>query len=372
MRLPTTCACALLIASLTIAGCEHSATIPIDPETPWIQVTAGKQHACVLEESGDAYCWGDAELLGNGQSGFATLALEHVKAPAGVLFTNLSAGRAHTCALTRSATVYCWGSNNLGALGAGTGATGALPVPVSAPAGITFSAVTSGTDHSCALATTGPLYCWGQAPEGGGAVPTLVTLPSGVTFTSLTAGYRRTCGLTPAGAAYCWGENTYGAIGDSTTQDRTTPTLVHAPVGVSFVTITTGYEHTCALAASGVTYCWGHNEFGEVGDGSGSGQLTPVPVAPPPGVSFAAINAGGYHTCGITASGNVYCWGAESFGVTITGPKVPTSIDAAPGAHFASVDLGDGFTCGLTVDGYLRCWGGLVPVFPTGALQHLR
>ena len=357
MRLPTTSACALMAASLTIAGCEHP-TFPIIPEMTWVQVTAGKEHACVLHESGAAYCWGlNGGQFGNGKSGYGTSLLEGVKPPAGVLFTSLTAGRATTCALTRSATVYCWGSGLYGAIGDGTYETRLRPVPISAPAGITFSAVSAGGDFACALATTGAAYCWGSNLAAPGNLPTLVTAPAGVGFTALSAGYAHTCGLTTARTAYCWGVNTYGVVGDSTTQDRPTPTLVRAPAGVSFVAITAAYEHTCALAASGVTYCWGDNQFGEVGDGSGSLQLTPVAVAAPPGVSFVSIDAGGFHTCGITQSGNVYCWGPEA--------KVPTLIDPAPDEPFASTDLGDGFACGLTIAGHLRCWGGLVPILAT-------
>jgi len=204
--------------------------------------------------------------------------------------------------------------------------------------------------------TTGTAYCWGAVIVDGVTssylIPTAIVAPPGVTFTALSTGSRRTCGLTPAGAAYCMGMNTHGAVGDGTTQDRWTPTLVQTPAGVSFDAITAAYEHACGLTASGVVYCWGDNEFGSVGDGSGTDQLIPVPVAAPGGIRFAAINADGYHTCAITTTATVYCWGSVSVGVV--GPATPTLVSSE---RIASIALGERFACALNVDGALSCWG---------------
>lgn len=87
---------------------------------------------------------------------------------------------------------------------------------------------------------------------------------------SLTAGGIHACALTSTGAAYCWGANVSGSIGDGTmTTNRSTPTAVIG--GLKFVQLTTGRgedDHTCGLTSSGQAYCWGRNDYGQLGAGT--------------------------------------------------------------------------------------------------------
>ena len=71
-----------------------------------------------------------------------------------------------------------------------------------------------------------------------------------------------------------------------------------------------GNIHTCALSITGNAYCWGFNDFGQLGDGSTTGSLTPVLVSG--GIRFSSISTRGGHTCGVTSVGDMYCWG-ENF-----------------------------------------------------------
>ena len=348
--------CSTIAISILVFGCDHAITRVL-PSLSYTQVTAGQSHVCALLETGAAYCWGGpGPQLGIGQSYAGTSTPQLVQAAPGVLFTSISAGRVHTCALTRAGPIYCWGANTYGSVGDSTSEVRSTPVPIRAPDGVTFSAVTAGYEHSCALATTGTAYCWGAVIVDGVTssylTPTAIVAPPGVTFTALSAGARRTCGLTSAGAAYCMGVNTHGGVGDGTTEDRWTPTLVQTPAGVSFVAISAAYEHACGVTASGVVYCWGDNEFGSLGDGSGKDQLTPVPIAAPPGVSFTAISVDGYHSCALTTAGSIYCWG--DMRVAITYPTTPTLVASK---KIASIALGERFACVLSVDGAVSCWG---------------
>ena len=141
-----------------------------------------------------------------------------------------------------------------------------------------------------------------------GATQPAVTL----TFTVVSAGGYHTCGVTAAGAAYCWGDNFFGELGDGTTTSRSSPVLVAAPAGVSFAAVSAGLRHTCGLTAAGVAYCWGYNGFGQLGDGTTTNRSSPVLVVG--GVSLAAVSAGWRHTCGVTAAGAAYCWGDNTSG----------------------------------------------------------
>jgi alpha-tubulin suppressor-like RCC1 family protein len=101
----------------------------------------------------------------------------------------------------------------------------------------------------------------------------------------------------------------WGELGDGTFEPRNTAVpAVGVPAGV--VTLSSGAFHTCARTASGEVWCWGLDDVGQLGDGSATyGGPTPVPVAGVP--EIAAISAGAFHTCALTSSGAIRCWGAN-------------------------------------------------------------
>ena len=143
-------------------------------------------------------------------------------------FAMVSAGRYHTCGLTKIGRAYCWGDDYAGKLGNGILA-GDSPTPVAVEtSGIghpIFIQVTAGYLHSCGLTEAGIAYCWGDDymaqlgngdALGGSLVPVPVdasVLSGGETFSQLTAGYFSTCGVTSTGAAYCWGWDDHGRLG---------------------------------------------------------------------------------------------------------------------------------------------------------------
>ena len=290
------------------------------PGVTFQTVSAGGQHTCAVASTGDAYCWGRNEFgrLGDGTTTDRTAPVR-VAPPAGVTFTAVSAGAGHSCALATGGNVYCWGSNYYGQLGDGSGNDQDSPSLVQAPAGVTFTAVTTGSFHSCGLATSGAVYCWGSGGAGqlgdntttDAATPVQASAPAGVTFAALDAGYAHTCAVTPAGAAYCWGANS-GRLGDNTTDARTVPTLVQG--GLQFGLVSGGAFHTCGVTTGGVGYCWGPNGNGQIGDNTTVVRLTPQTVFG--NLSFTSVAAGPYHSCALaTGTGaGVYCWGYNGTG----------------------------------------------------------
>ncbi len=308
-------------------------------------IAAGGYHTCALTTSGGIKCWGENSdgQLGNGNKNDS---FAPVDGPS-LSVTSIVAGGYHTCALTTSGGVKCWGYNSEGELGDGTYVDSTVPVDVT---GLSSgaSAVTGGGLHTCALTTSGGVKCWGNNGFGelgngsttvGGSIPVDVTgLSSGVTVVS--AGEHYTCALTTSGGVKCWGKNGNGQLGNGTDSgpqicgSRSQAPCSTTPVDVTGLSsgvsaIEAGVYHTCALTTSGGVKCWGYNGNGQLGNGTTTSSNTPVDVT---GLSsgVTAVSAGGNHTCALLTSGGVKCWGSNYYGQlgngTSTNSATPISV----------------------------------------------
>ena len=186
-----------------------------------------------------------------------------------------------------------------------------------------------------------------------------VLLLVGTPFVGMAAGRAHTCGLTPEGQAYCWGDNDYGQLGDSTVTDRLTPTAVRQGA-TRYVQITARGNHTCALTAAGQAFCWGKGAYGQLGYGA-SGVNRNVPVAVAQGSSsFGRITAGEEHTCGLTDAGRAWCWGWNGDGQlgdnTFTSRPAPVAVlQGIP--TYLEIAAGGYHTCARAAGGHAWCWG---------------
>jgi alpha-tubulin suppressor-like RCC1 family protein len=339
-------------------------------------VSTGETHACGRTAASVVYCWGDNYRGALGDGTTARDRATAVLVTGGVRFALIAVGSAHNCGLNTASVAYCWGGNQLGEIGDGTTTDRSTPVPVAGD--LSFAAVSAGSLHSCGVTAAGAAYCWGQniyGQLGDGtttdrASPALVA--GGVTFVAVSTGYSHTCGVTAAGAAYCWGSALSGELGDGTaTFRRTTPVLVAG--GLSFTAVSAGARYTCGVTDAHTAYCWGDDQFGEIGDGvtPNGGHSTPTLVAG--GLSFAAVSAGRLHTCGVTVAGAAYCWGAREFGQLGDGATTGSQqcydgdlglvdcsvvpVPVAGGLTFAAVSTGNASACGVTTEGAAYCWG---------------
>ncbi len=280
-------------------------------------VSAGFVHTCGITRTEDAYCWGvnTHRQLGTGIATPVECLGDTCSEPVLVLgflsFAQLSAGLDHTCGLTTDGAAFCWGRGQFGALGDGTRASHSEPHPVTG--GLTFESVSaSGLRHTCGLAASGGVYCWGAIASDNAPA----AVPGGLSFESITVGAVHACGLTSDGRAYCWGSNSLGQLGDGLTEDQAEPVQVTS--GLRFRALSSGWYHTCGISESGGAYCWGRNLFGEVGkpptEMCGATQCSTSPISVSGGLSFAFVDGGGAHTCGLTERGDAYCWGYNGFG----------------------------------------------------------
>lgn len=326
-------------------------------------------HTCVVLD-GNVRCWGDNAhgQLGTTPVEDVGLSPVQVKFPLDVTVVDVQAGgghvggpesqllrAGHTCALTESGELYCWGANCAGQLGLGVGVENQCPVlAASCPVGsvatnlsiptrvnLPFRAIQAGVGaaHTCALSEQGEVWCWGFNHYGQVGVldtdqcviePTRV--PGLRRITQIALGALQTCARSDQQKVFCWGRTQNELLG------RAFDGISHGPVLIAdapaAVDVGTGHgTHACARDGEGGLYCWGENENAEIGvidsiDAAGHVSPTPLPVTLVPVNSVSTFDTGGNHTCAWDATDKLWCWGENGIGALGTGaigsPSVPT------------------------------------------------
>jgi hypothetical protein len=183
--------------------------------------------------------------------------------------------------------------------------------------------------HTCAVVSTGSVYCWGDNSYGqlgdgntNSSLFAVLASPLPTAFTSIATGRYHTGALTSARAVFCLGANRTGQLGDGTIINRYLTSAVVSGLTADVTEISSGNYHTCASTSSGALYCWGGNEYGEVGVRTTS-ITSPVKLFSSDIIAFAA---GGSHTCAL-----VFCWGRNEYGAIGDGDGSIISEKLVPG-----------------------------------------
>ncbi|MBP9907029.1 MAG: hypothetical protein KBF66_15875, partial [Rhodoferax sp.] len=350
------------------------------------QIDAGSQYTCAVTAAGGVKCWGlnSHGQLGDGTKSSRGTATNVTGLTSGVVAVSVGRGSSevsHTCALTTSGAVKCWGANESGQLGDGTTVERLTPVDVVGLGG-GVAAVSSGGQHTCAVMIGGDVKCWGDNTLGQLGDGTQVQRLTPVSVVGLNApilaistSFKHSCAISNVGGAFCWGSNVSGELGDGTTVSRSTPigvsslengTQTISAGGVPYNVYWQGGLQTCAVTAAGGVKCWGENQVG--------GHLTPYEVSGlTSGIASVSTGAlGGYysfgtlawvesHACALKTNGNVACWGGNSGGqlscTTTANPVSPVEVSGI-NSPSKQVSAGGSHTCALSVGGLVECWGG--------------
>jgi len=390
--------CLLLLSPLIAARVSVDSNVEALSQLEIVKISAGNSnHFCALLSDNSIRCWGnnDSGQLGLGDTATRgdnenemSYQLPPVNIGAGVV-DDLVVGGTFTCVLIDGGKVRCWGRNESGQLGLGDVANrgdqqdemGSSLQDIDFGTNRTVKQLALGSTHGCAILDNDTVKCWGnngngnlgvgdldsrgdQPNEMGDFLPT-VDLGTQLKVTKLTAGERHTCALFETGAIKCWGYNNFGQLGLEDDRNRGSSQsdmgsnlpFVNIGSGTTAIDLSAGQNHTCALTATNAVKCWGTNRFQTLGtnDTYEYGRHVGSMGSGLPTVSsnVREIVAGALQTCVIKIDGASTCWGGVYTNTSIEyqSPRVFTlhQIDKIVQSH--------GSSCGLTITKVLKCWG---------------
>ena len=381
--------------------------LPSQSSTNPIAITLGSVHSCVLFQNGNVWCWGDNSRgqLGIGSVGGNTSTATLVPGLTGVL--SIALGGYHTCALTGTSSMYCWGSNSFGQAGVLGIQVVVSPTLIFTKNGTKYSRLACGLDFSCALVTSSTpssIDCVGSNYFGqlGGvgfystpslestvlsscSNPSICNQNSGLTCvqtspTQVEVYGRMLFSCSPTNLDFFLNNARYVSPVIRVTSMMASVSLASMlnRDGTGYFTINalgqfpnlrsvySGYFHVCSYLSNNALVCWGSNSNGQLGIGSVGGNTSTATLVP--GLTgVLSIALGGYHTCALTGTSSMYCWGSNSFGQLgfaagvgsdVGSPQVVTGISmASGGSAVVSIALGLAHSCVLFQNGNVWCWG---------------
>ena len=361
-------------------------------QTPmaWKQVSVGGNYSCGIYYDDKVYCWG---YNGYGEVGVgsAETKIFNPTAIKGDLANKrvklVTTGRFHVCALTLDGQAYCWGWNNWGEVGDGTYQEKRLPVKVKAttPEDVlydkTIKQISASNRSTCAVASDNKAYCWGDNSNhqaGTGVVGNLFK-PHAVqgdlamkNIDSVLAGSYHSCALTVDREFYCWGYNSgYQPFGFKTNDEKgivKLPTLANDSLLAEVelrrlvLSFTDQGPHSCAIGQDNKAYCWGSNDYGQLGNGVSVGGIRQISLKDESNSDQVKdISTGNRYTCAISLNNKAYCWGYNNYGQLGNNTKTISQSPVAVQGEIANkvvsgISAGMNHTCAIA-DGDIYCWG---------------
>jgi len=333
----------------------------------------GSAHVCTLTTQHTVKCWGSnvQGQLGDGTKNPHSVASMVQNSPTHSLA--VVSGTSHSCALNGDGSVKCWGLNKDGQVGDGTNQSYKTSLAAVSGLGpdtnagqVRASAIASFGDHTCVIVSGGGVRCWGNNMNGqlgdgsSNNIRNTPTLVSGLTgAVAITAGEKHSCALKNGGQVWCWGNNANGQLGDNTTAQKMTPVQVTAITNA--VAVAAGSYHTCAILgnASKDVYCWGKNEFGQVGNDT-FGNNVPAPTKIDLASGATELALGGSHSCALMSDSTTKCWGKNESGQLGDNTKVARDLPVVASniPLLRSISAGGSYTCGRRkADDATICWG---------------
>ena len=332
-----------------------------------VKVAAAVGHACALLDDTTMKCWGGGAIgAGENNDELVSVVLDpDDQSRAFTKVIDIAVGYYHSCAVAEGGRAYCWGLEFYGEVGLGNFG-GTYSVPTFSSSLVDVERVFAGDYVTCWQHKNGRVSCHGAGPFGDALgeerTPVVMTLrkvteeEAAPQIEDIRLDSSARCMLFDDGTVWCWGRNDYGQLGNDSTESSNTLTQVD---GLSdIVAIDAGYSHVCAVDANGRVSCWGYNVTGELGNRTifESGVAISVPNVK----GAVAIESGTYHTCAVLDTGRLQCWGSNVYGqLGIGNDELMSPPVELPGISAVKQFVSEGYTSlAVKTDGTIRGWGG--------------
>lgn len=356
----------LLVSGCGRLGYDVSSDTDAQPDVgPFRADSMSVNHAlgCAIAE-GRLFCWGanDVGQVGTDETSAPVLSPRRIGADTD--WRSIAVGSSHACALKEDSSLWCWGANTVGALGLGE-VTRAGPTQLSAPQPTSWTSLSAGWDHNCAITSAGQLWCWGENDEGQlgqlddqsapGISRTQPTrLGSELDWVMVSGGQGHTCGLR-GDSLFCWGRNTQGqlALGDGALEQIRLPTEVSS--GWNLVDVSQGTG--CGIRNDQSLWCWSSGSSGQLGQGNTQSSTMAIQVGDQS--DWQSLSVSTFHVCGIRDVGEMWCWGRSIEGQHGNGitDDVLLPVATAVGQQWKAVEVSRFGTCGIDFNDVMWCSG---------------
>lgn len=335
-------------------------------------ISLGNQFSCgIKSDDNSIWCWGRNELNQLGHTPDITAPLVDIIAPSAVddsasSWSSISSGEAHSCAIKTDNSLWCWGSSNFGQAAQNV----AAEIPIQETSESSWLNVAANGDHSCAVKDDKSLWCWGSNRLGqlGNSTTTSESSPVPVVADSnwidLSLGSDHSCAIRDNGSLWCWGNNSQSQLGDDSTVNSNIPKQIGTDSNWSHISL--GDQFSCGIqtiqtdtttTSSQTLWCWGKNDLAQLGHDIPNNK--PAPSQVDGAIDWAAISSGDSHACATNNTNHLYCWGNNSYGQLGQGDTLAETIPALIGAtsNWLGISVGGNHTCAIQDDDSLWCWG---------------
>jgi len=280
----------------------------------WTKVSAGDLYSYAIRIDGGLFAWGANTNGQQGDSTIATTVLRSAPTQIGLnSWTNVFAyGATWVHAIDSNNKLFGWGLGTTGQLGYNDIISRSSPVQISSGNFSTLGAYGT-TPNTLAIQTDGSLWAWGSKTN------LLLGEFSNASFTyswsQVSAGPSHTAAIRSDGRLYTWGNNSAGQIGNNTTVNTSSPTLITTTPGGAgeyWNRVSVNGLRTVAIRNDGTLWVWGSNAGYLLGDGTSTNRSAPVQITSVSS-SWSQISAGLSHTAAITNTGAMYAWGDNTY-----------------------------------------------------------
>lgn len=315
----------------------------IEPAERWRAVAIAGDYSCGIRRDDSLWCWGSNS---SGQLGFDTTGMSltgHSIAAEGP-WTNVSVAGLASCATKRGGELWCWGNtftalpkNAQGFTQFGAGQSWQRPVLTG--------------DYLCGDDGTGTLTCWPRARDAFPAVQRWRWLNG---YDAID--HSHVCGIDAADdSAWCWQTTAPGraAVGASIDEDAAIPKQV--PGEAKWQILGVGRNHACGIQLDASLWCWGNNDFGQLGVDTRSTALAPVKVSNE--AVWQRVGAGEAHTCAMQRDGSIWCTGSNERGQLGQGVQPHRAKPTEVLRNARAIMTFGNESCSILANGALWCWG---------------